>query len=88
MKNLKENYSIYASFQIPLRIKITILVKLLAYKNHLLIGWFSTWRSRYETDVGEQKIYKIERSCLLTKQSCRKKIRQYLDIDSGQQERK
>ena len=87
MKNLKENYTIYASFQIPLRIKITILVKLLTYQNHLMVG-LSTWRSRYESDEDEQKIYKAERSCLLTKQSCWKKIRQCLDIDSGQQKRK
>ena len=87
MKNLKENYTIYASFQISLRIKITILVKLLAYQNHLMVG-LSTWRSRYESDEDEPKIYKVERSCLLTKQSYWKKIRQCLDIDSGQQKRK
>ena len=33
-------------------------------------------------------IYNAEQSCLLTNQSCWKKIRQYLDIDSGQQGKK
>ena len=46
MKNLKENYSIYVNFQIPLRIKITILVKLLAYQNCLIIGSLSTWKKQ------------------------------------------
>ena len=36
MKNLNENYINYASFQIPLRIKISVLVKLLAYQNQPL----------------------------------------------------
>ena len=46
-----KKWRIYASFQIPLCIKITILVKLLPYQSHLIIGWLSTWRSRYERDV-------------------------------------
>ena len=60
MKKLKENSSIYASFQIPLCIKISMLLNLLAYQNHLIIGGLSTWRSRYERDVEKQKIYKAK----------------------------
>ena len=55
---------------------------------HLLIGWLSSSTTIYERDEDEQKTYKVERSCLLTTQSCWKKIRQCLDIDSGQQKRK
>ena len=46
-----KKWRIYASFHILLRIKINILVKLLPHQNHLMIGWLSTWRSRYERDI-------------------------------------
>ena len=46
-----KKWRIYASFQIPVRIKINILVKPLPHQNHLMIGWLNTWRSRYERDI-------------------------------------
>ena len=46
-----KKWIIYASFQIPVRIKINILVKLLPHQNHFMIGWLNTWRSRYERDI-------------------------------------
>ena len=42
---------IYVSFQIPVRIKINILVKLLPHQNHLIIERLSTWRSKYKGDI-------------------------------------